>query len=234
MRQPKVKNPRKKRGTHSRQAPPVPPPPRERRQAGQPFPQGKPDSRAEDSRLIHDALGGNQAAYRRLMKKYHDQIYNLILRIVHQKEQVDDLTQETFVKAFASLRSFNEEYAFSTWLYKIATNSSIDHIRKRKLNTFSIDKPVGAEESEYHFELPDTTYQPDKSIIQHQRARLIEEAINRLPEKYRRVIILRHNEERDYAEIARILKLPIGTVKAHIFRGRELLYRYLRDKISHY
>ncbi|HEV8538037.1 MAG TPA: sigma-70 family RNA polymerase sigma factor, partial [Bacteroidota bacterium] len=134
----------------------------------------------------------------------------------------------------ASLKNFNEEYAFSTWLYKIATNSSIDYIRKKKLDTFSIDKPIAMAESDYSFELPDTTYAPDKYIIQHQRASLIEEAINKLPEKYRRVIILRHSEERDYSEIAKILKLPIGTVKAHIFRARELLNKYLRDAIHHY
>ena len=195
---------------------------------------GRQESRKEDTRLIHDALHGVQSAYKELMRKYHDPIFNLIYRIIHNREQVEDLTQETFVKAFASLKNFNEEFAFSTWLYKIATNSTIDYIRKRKLDTFSIDKPVGAEEGEYRFELPDTTFAPDKSIIRHQRAVVIEEAINSLPEKYKRVIILRHTEERDYAEIARILNLPIGTVKAHIFRARELLKKYLRDKISHY
>ncbi len=199
-----------------------------------PLSEHKLDSRKEDMRLIHEALRGNQTAYKKLLKKYHDQIFHLISRIIHRKEQVEDLTQEVFVKAFASLKNFNEEYAFSTWLYKIATNSSIDYIRKKKLDTFSIDKPIAADESEYTFELPDTTYQPDKSIIQRQRAHLIEEAINILPEKYKRVIILRHTEERDYAEIAKLLKLPIGTVKAHIFRARELLNKYLRDKISHY
>ncbi len=194
----------------------------------------KSDSRREDSRLIHDALAGNQFAYKQLLRKYHDAIFNLIFRIVHEREQVEDLTQEVFVKAFASLKNFNEEFAFSTWLYKIATNSSIDYIRKRKLETFSIDKPIAMDEGDYHYELPDTTYQPDRTIIQHQRNLLIEEAINQLPEKYRRVIILRHTEERDYAEIARILKLPIGTVKAHIFRARELLNKYLRHRLSHY
>ena len=194
----------------------------------------KLDSRKEDAHLIHDALHGDQSAFKQLLKKYHDSIYNLIYRIVHDKTQVEDITQETFVKAFASLKSFNEEYAFSTWLYKIATNSSIDHIRKKKLDTFSIDKPIALEESDFTFELPDTTYQPDRSIIQRQRTKLLEEAINQLPEKYKRVIILRHSEERDYAEIAKILKLPLGTVKAHIFRARELLNKYLRHKIRHY
>jgi len=195
---------------------------------------GRQDSRNEDARLIHEALRGIQPAYKQLMQKYHDPIFNLIYRIVHNREQVEDLTQETFVKAFASLKNFNEEFAFSTWLYKIATNSTIDYIRKRKLETFSIDKPIALEEGDSRFELPDSTFAPDRSIIQVQRARLIEEAINALPEKYKRVIILRHTEEREYAEIAKILNLPIGTVKAHIFRARELLNKALRDKISHY
>ena len=195
---------------------------------------GKIESRKEDSRLIMAALSGTQSAFKLLMKKYHDQIANLIFRIIHQQENVEDLTQEVFIKAFASLKSFNDEYAFSTWLYKIATNSSIDFIRKKKLQTFSIDKPVAMEESDYTFELPDTTYEPDKHIIQKQRTTVLEEAINQLPDKYKRVILLRHTEERDYGEIAKILKLPIGTVKAHIFRARELLNKYLRDKIAHY
>jgi RNA polymerase sigma-70 factor (ECF subfamily) len=199
-----------------------------------PVPAGRTESRAEDAKLIHRALRGDQFAYKQLMKKYHDPIFNVIYRIVHDKQQVEDLTQETFVKAFASLKNFNEEYAFSTWLYKIATNSSIDYIRKKKLNTFSIDKPIAMEESDYSFELPDTTYQPDKNIIQKQQSKLIEDAIEKLPEKYKRVIILRHSEERDYAEIAKMLKLPIGTVKAHIFRARELLNKYLRDKVHNY
>jgi RNA polymerase sigma factor (sigma-70 family) len=195
---------------------------------------GKPESRTADAALIHAALDGDQAAFRQLMAKYHDQIANLIFRIIHHREPVEDLTQEVFIKAFGSLKSFNEEYAFSTWLYKIATNSSIDFIRKRRLQTFSIDKPVALEESDYTYELPDSTFEPDKRIIQHQRASLIDEAIQQLPEKYRKVILLRHTEEREYGEIAKMLKLPIGTVKAHIFRARELLNKYLRDKIHHY
>ncbi len=194
----------------------------------------KLDSRKEDTDLIHKALRGNQTAFERLMKKYHDQIGNLIYRITYQRAQVEDLTQEVFIKAFASLKSFNEEYAFSTWLYKIATNTSIDLLRKKKLSTFSINKPIIMEESESTFEIPDSTYEPDKHIIIRERSLILQEAINQLPEKYKRTIVLRHIEERGYSEIAKILKLPIGTVKAHIFRARELLNKYLRDKISHY
>ena len=132
------------------------------------------------------------------------------------------------------MRSFNEEYAFSTWLYKIATNNCIDHIRRKKLHTFSIDKPIESKDSDYTFELPDSTYEPDREIIDSQRKRLLQEAIDSLPAKYRQVIILRHTEEKEYQEIAKQLRLPIGTVKAHIFRAREMLYKYLRDKMRHY
>ncbi|MBI4534977.1 MAG: sigma-70 family RNA polymerase sigma factor [Ignavibacteriae bacterium] len=192
------------------------------------------DSRAEDSRFIHEALKGDDAAYKKLMKKYHDAIFNFIYRMVRDKHQVEDLTQEAFIKAFNSLKSFNEEYAFSTWLYKIATNNCIDYIRKRKLQTYSIDKPIESKDSDYAFELPDDSYEADKDIISDQRSKLLVEAIAKLPEKYKRVIRLRHVEERSYEEIAKQLKLPIGTVKAHIFRARELLYKALRDKIRNY
>jgi len=191
-------------------------------------------SRNEDYQTIQDALRGDNRAYRRLMDKYHDAIYSFIFRMVHDREQVEDLTQEAFIKAFSSLKNFNEEFAFSTWLYKIATNNCIDHIRKRNLQLYSIDKPVESRDSEYVFELPDDSYEADRNVIADQRALLLRDAIDKLPEKYRRVILMRHTEEKSYEEIARALKLPIGTVKAHIFRARELLYRQLRNKIRNY
>jgi RNA polymerase sigma-70 factor (ECF subfamily) len=130
------------------------------------------------------------------MKKYHDAIFGFIFRMVHDREQVEDLTQEAFIKAFASLKNFNEEFAFSTWLYKIATNNSIDFIRKRKLQMYSIDKPIESKDSDYTFELPDDSYEADRELISDQKAVLLKQAINQLPEKYRRVILLRHSEER--------------------------------------
>ncbi len=204
--------------------PSLPSPTAERRQ----------ESRDEDSVLIRRALEGDQRSFRRLRAKYHDAIFNLISRMIRSRAEVEDLTQEAFIKAFGSLQSFNEEYAFSTWLYKIATNNCIDHIRKKKLQTFSIDKPIESKDSDYMFELPDTTYEPDRELIDTQRTRMLQEAIDALPPKYRRVIVLRHTEEKEYAEIARQLHLPIGTVKAHIFRAREMLYKSLRDKMKHY
>ncbi len=192
------------------------------------------ESRHEDTELIQQALTGNQSAFSRLRQKYHDAIYNLIYRMIREKDEVEDLTQEAFIKAFGSLASFNDEFAFSTWLYKIATNNCIDHIRRKKLQTFSIDKPIESKESDFSFELPDTNDEPDEEMIARQRKILLDDAINSLPPKYRQVIVMRHQEEMEYQEIARILKLPLGTVKAHIFRAREILYKYLRDKMRNY
>jgi RNA polymerase sigma-70 factor (ECF subfamily) len=195
----------------------------------------KRESREEDSTLIQRALAGDQRAFRRIRQKYQETISHLILRIVrNKKEEVDDLTQEAFIKAFTSLASFNEEYAFSTWLYKIATNNAIDYIRKRKLQTFSIDKPLETEESDYSFELPDTDLVPDQKLIALQRKKMLDDAMNSLPPKYRMVMTMRHVDEKEYQEIAKTLKLPLGTVKAHIFRAREMLYKQLKDKMRHY
>jgi RNA polymerase sigma-70 factor (ECF subfamily) len=192
------------------------------------------ESRNEDSTLIKSALSGDQKAFRRLRVKYYDSICKLIGRMIRDREEVEDLAQEAFIKAFTSLASFNEEYAFSTWLYKIATNNSIDYVRKRKLQTFSINKPIESDESDYTFELPDTDPEPDQELIALQRKKMLENAMNSLPAKYRQVILMRHVDEKEYQEIAKILRLPLGTVKAHIFRARELLYKQLRDKIRHY
>ena len=190
------------------------------------------DSKAEDITLIDEAIGGKQEAYRRLMTKYRQLIYNLIFRMIRNKEDVEDLTQEAFIKAFNSLDKFDKQFSFSTWLFKIATNNCIDYLRKKKLNTFSIDKELGSEDDDYQFEIPDNERTPDKNLMEDERKKILEEAIENLPSKYKSVILLRHRDEKDYEEIAKKLKLPLGTVKAHIFRGRELLNKYLKDRLG--
>lgn len=191
-------------------------------------------SRIEDKQLIADAIAGKQDAFKRLMKKYHNAIYHLIIRMVGNNDDVEDLTQEAFIKAFHSLASFNDEFAFSTWLYKIATNNCIDYLRKRKLKTFSIDRPISSQDGEQQYEIPDDSHTPDTEILQDQQTSTIQYAIDHLPEKYRVVIIMRHQEEKSYEEIADELELPLGTVKAHIFRAREMLYKSLRGKVANY
>lgn len=188
------------------------------------------ESSEQDRVLVEQALGGDEDAYKRLMEKYHRALYHHIYRMVRAKGEVEDLVQETFIKAFSALPSYSAEYAFSTWLYKIATNHTIDHLRRKKLPTFSIDKPITTKDGTLDYEVPDTTYRPDRHIVEDQRRSLIQEAIDTLPEKYHRVIVLRHQQEKSYEEIAAELDLPLGTVKAHIFRARKLLYKHLREK----
>lgn len=190
-----------------------------------------PSASSEQDRVwIAEALQGNQRAYERLVAKYERALYHHILRLVRSRDDVDDLVQETFIKAFAALESYTPQYAFSTWLYKIATNHAIDHLRKRRVSTTSIDKPIQTKDGEMQMELPDDTYRPDKPLVEDQRRTLLAEAVEQLPDKYRRVIEMRHQQEMAYEDIADTLGLPLGTVKAHIFRARELLNRYLRDR----
>jgi RNA polymerase sigma-70 factor (ECF subfamily) len=191
-------------------------------------------SKSEDIKLIDSAIAGNQASYEKLMKKYYQLIYNLVYRMISRKEDVEDLTQEAFIKAFNSIENFDKQFAFSTWLFKIATNNAIDYLRKKKLFTFSIDKEIESDDSDYKFEIPDHENKPDKKIMDSQMRQILDEAIESLPPKYKEVIVLRHKNELEYEEIAKKLKLPLGTIKAHIFRGRELLNKYLKDKIKHY
>lgn len=197
-------------------------------------PENKSKTKNDDNILINKALEGDQASYEKLMKKYYQLIYNLIFRMISRKEDVEDLTQEAFIKAFNSLQNFDRQFAFSTWLFKIATNNAIDYLRKKKLNTFSIDKEIESEESDFKFEIPDIENKPDRVIMEDQRKKILDEAIESLPPKYKEVIILRHKLDKEYEEIAKELKLPLGTVKAHIFRGRELLNKFLKDKIKNY
>lgn len=191
-------------------------------------------TKSDDNILINKALAGDQTAYEKLMKKYYQLIYNLIFRMISRKEDVEDLTQEAFIKAFNSLQNFDRQFAFSTWLFKIATNNAIDYLRKKKLNTFSIDREIESEESDFKFEIPDVENKPDRVIIEDERKKILDEAIESLPPKYKEVILLRHKMDKEYEEIAKELKLPLGTVKAHIFRGRELLNKFLKDKIKNY
>ncbi|ACF13660.1 RNA polymerase, sigma-24 subunit, ECF subfamily [Chloroherpeton thalassium ATCC 35110] len=198
----------------------------------------KSRSRLEDYALIDQICDGDphkrDQAYKRLLNKYRGQIFNLILKIIHNQNEVEDLVQETFSKAFNSIENFNKEYAFSTWLYRIATNSSIDYLRKRRLKTYSLDNPITTKDDEYTIEIPDSSEEPGKNIMQSQRDALVRSAIKNLPPKYRKVIEMRHLQERTYEEIAADLDIPLGTVKAHIFRAREMLYKMLRDKLRNY
>ena len=184
-----------------------------------------------NSHLIQQALQGDENAYKEIVERYRGQIYSLIIRMVKNKEEAEDLTQETFIKAFRALASFNAEYAFSTWLYKIAANNCIDYFRKKRLKTFPLDTPIQVKDGELRREYPTHEQGPEMGLISKEKTIQIHDAINSLPKKYREAILLRHTKDKSYEEIADDLKIPLGTVKVRIFRAREMLKRKLREQL---
>ncbi len=130
--------------------------------------------------------------------------------------------------AFSSLATYRSEYKFSTWLYRIAANSAIDHLRKQRIKTLSLDSPPEGIDGPMDIEVADESFNPEKDLEERERRISINDAIDSLPEKYRVVIMYRHRDDKSYEEIAEALSIPIGTVKARIFRARELLKKKLR------
>ncbi|MBU0984118.1 MAG: sigma-70 family RNA polymerase sigma factor [candidate division Zixibacteria bacterium] len=183
----------------------------------------------DESTIIAEALAGSQKAYTLLVERHRAAIFHIINRIVRNQEAANDLVQETFMKAFASLASYRSEYRFSTWLYKIAANSSIDFLRKKRIQALSLDRPIETPNGAMEIEVADYSYHPGRDYERKQQRFSIEEAISSLPAKYREVIVYRHKEDKSYEEIADSLGIPVGTVKARIFRARELLKKKLKN-----
>lgn len=181
-----------------------------------------------DNILIAGALGGNQDAFKKLMDRHRTAIFHIVLKIVRNREAADDLVQETFMKAFSSLATYRSEYKFSTWIYRIAANASIDYLRKQRIKTLSLDSPPDSIDGPIEIEVADNSYNPEKDLVEREQRLSINDAIDSLPEKYRVVILYRHKDDKSYEEIAEALSIPIGTVKARIFRARELLKKKLR------
>lgn len=190
---------------------------------------GASESSLEDDQLISDAKKGDQRAYKRIMEKYEKPLFFHVYKMVKDRNQVEDIVQEAFMKAFKNLESYNTNYAFSTWLYRITTNHTIDYLRKKKLKTTSIHNPIKTKDGEMEIEISGDS-KTDRQVIRKERKQIINNAIQNLPEKYRVVIEMRHLQELSYQEISDELDLPLGTVKAHIFRAREMLYKALIDK----
>lgn len=185
----------------------------------------------QDYELVKLAVdGGDQQAYTKLMSRYRDSIYFMILKMVHNRDDAEDLTIEAFGKAFKNLPRYSPDYAFSTWLFKIATNNTIDFIRKKRLRTTSIDQSVGEEDegNTYASNIESTSLDPEENFIKEQRKDLMREVTDKLNEKYKILIELRYFKEYSYEEIASELDLPLGTVKAQLFRAKELLFNILK------
>lgn len=182
----------------------------------------------DEAAIIEQALAGSQRAYTALSNRHRQAVYHIVFKIVRNEETARDLVQETFMKAFSSLASYRSEYRFSTWLYKIAANCSIDFLRKKRIDALSLDRPLETKDGTVELEVADYSFHPERDLERKQQRVTIEEAIDTLPPKYREVIIYRHKDDKSYEEIADLLSVPVGTVKARIFRARELLKKKLR------
>lgn len=184
-----------------------------------------------DYKLVCQALEcADQKAYAELMNHYKDSLYFMMLKMTNDPDDADDLTIEAFGKAFKNLQQYTPEYAFSTWLFKIATNNCIDFIRKKKKNTFSIDKSFDNDSSlEMSHNIPSYILDPEEKFIEKQKIKLMRDIVEKLKPRYKRLVELRYFKEYSYEEISDELELPLGTVKAQLFRAREFLYNILKN-----
>lgn len=189
------------------------------------------DKAKYDFDLVQKAVDGDQKAFAELMGRYRDAIYFMLLKMVNNRSDAEDLTIEAFGKAFKNIQQYSPNYAFSTWLFKIASNNCIDYLRKKRTNYVSIDGSGNGEdrENEPTIHLKDETPDPEEHLIKEQKALLMRTIVQKLKPRYRLLIELRYFKEYSYEEIAEELDLPIGTVKAQLFRARELLYQTLKN-----
>jgi RNA polymerase sigma factor (sigma-70 family) len=188
------------------------------------------DNAKKDFNLVFKAKIGDQKAYAEIMQRYKDSIYYMALKMVNNKDDAMDLTVETFAKAFENLDKYKPEYAFSTWLFRIATNNSIDFIRKKRLNVVSLDLLSEDEGGDFYLQVPAEGLNPEETSIRKQESEKLKNMVEQLPLRYRTLIVLRYYEELSYEEISQQLGIPIGTVKAQLFRARDLMSNILNRK----
>lgn len=189
----------------------------------------------QDFKLIDRAtLENDESAFADLMSRYKKPVYHMILKMVRNVDDAEDLTIEAFAKAFKNLARFKKDYTFSTWLFRIATNNAIDFIRKKKLETYSLNTSFSDDNGEsVTIDVQDSDRTPDEEAINTQKIELVRMFVTKLPAKYQRLVKLRYFDELSYEEIAKELEAPLGTVKAQLHRARELMYELVKDKKKH-
>ncbi|MFY0605210.1 MAG: sigma-70 family RNA polymerase sigma factor [Cyclobacteriaceae bacterium] len=189
----------------------------------------------QDFKLIDKAtLEGDESAFADLLSRYKKPVYHMILKMVRNVDDAEDLTIEAFAKAFKNLARFKKDYTFSTWLFRIATNNAIDFIRKKKLETYSLNTSFTDDSGEsVNIDVEDRDRTPDQEAINTQKIELVRMFVTKLPPKYQRLVKLRYFDELSYEEIATELEAPLGTVKAQLHRARELMYELVKDKKKH-
>jgi RNA polymerase sigma factor (sigma-70 family) len=193
------------------------------------------DKALRDFKLIDKAtVEGEENAYADLMQLYKKPVYHMILKMVRNIDDAEDLTIEAFAKAFRNLHKFKKDYTFSTWLFRIATNNAIDFIRKKKLDTYSLNTSFTDESGDsVNIDVQDENLNPAEETIKTQKIEIVQMFVNKLPAKYQKLVRLRYFDELSYEEIAVELDAPLGTVKAQLHRARELMYDLVKEKKDH-
>ncbi|MDD2563736.1 MAG: sigma-70 family RNA polymerase sigma factor [Salinivirgaceae bacterium] len=191
----------------------------------------------EDFELVKRAQTGEEKAFTLLLKRYRDSIYYMLLKMVNNATDAEDLTIEAFGKAFKSIDRYSPRFAFSTWLFRIASNNCIDFLRRKRdigykheANSEDISQTTGDNSSFRYVQIEATDLSPEELMISKQKGKILRDIVKELKPRYRKLIELRYFEELSYDEIAKTLDIPLGTVKAQLFRARELLFNILRDK----
>ena len=175
-------------------------------------------------------VAGDTELFELLVRRHQRPLVNYLYRMLGELEPAVDMAQEVFTKAYLALSRYDERYRFTTWLYRIASNSAIDHLRRRRLSTVSLDQPVHGPDGDITIELPSPGTSPAQELEYRETVRDLSQAMQALPASYRQLLLLRHAQHLRYDEIATVSRLPLGTVKNRIFRARVLLRRLLDEK----
>jgi RNA polymerase sigma-70 factor (ECF subfamily) len=183
----------------------------------------------QDYDFVQKALLGDEKAFARLLSRYKDTIYFMLLKMLNNRSDAEDLTLEAFGKAFKNLHQYSPTYAFSTWLFKIASNNCIDFLRKRKGITISLENDSEQGEVSETIKLKSKDLNPEERLIRKQKAILLHKVVRRLKPHYQTLVELRYFNELSYEEIAKELNLPLGTVKAQLFRARQMLFKLIES-----
>ena len=183
----------------------------------------------QDYELVQKALKGDEKAFARLLSRYKDTIYFMLLKMLNNRSDAEDLTLEAFGKAFKNLHQYSPTYAFSTWLFKIASNNCIDFLRKKKGIMISLENDNEQIEINETSRIKSKDLNPEERLIRKQKAILLHKVVRRLKPHYQTLVELRYFKELSYEEIANELNLPLGTVKAQLFRARQMLFKLIES-----
>jgi RNA polymerase sigma-70 factor (ECF subfamily) len=185
----------------------------------------------EDAKLIRCCLEGDEKSFEKLLNKYKGPVFSICLRMVRNRDDAEDLAQDLFIRVFNMLDRYNPAFPFSSWIYRITSNLCIDFLRKKKRKRLlSIDCPIDGKDGEMPRQFASNRIGPDREMELAEKMKILEESIGTLPEPYRIIVILRHQQHMSYEEISDMLAIPLGTVKARIHRARKQIVDFFRSR----